>query len=196
LPRVLIIGDSISIGYTPSVQKRLKQQANIHRIPVNGGNTSFGLKNLSRWLGDEKWDVIHFNFGLHDARFDSPGKQQVAPADYEKNLREIVKRLQATGAKLIWCSTTPVPPGELKPARQFDDVAVYNRIAAKVMNENGITINDLNAFIQPQVGKYQNPQDVHFSAEGSEFLARQVASAIQAQLKKPNRAAAASSSGS
>jgi lysophospholipase L1-like esterase len=187
LPRVLIIGDSISIGYTPSVRRRLKGQANVHRIPANGGMSSTGLKNLSAWLGKDKWDVIHFNFGLHDAKFLSPGKQQVPPDAYENNLRELVKRMQATGAKLIWCTTTPVPPGELVPPRQFDDVGGYNRIAGKVMTECGVTVNDLNAFIRPHVAKYQTPHDVHFTAEGSEFLAEQVAAAIQAQLSKPNR---------
>lgn len=190
LPRVLLIGDSISIGYTPWVRKELQGQANVYRIPGNGGDTDNGLKKLSSWLGSNKWDVIHFNFGLHDAKFISPGKQEVLPADYEKNLRELVKLLQATGAKLIWCTTTPVPPGELKPARQFDDVAVYNRIAAKVMAENDVAINDLNAFIKPYVVKYQNPHDVHYGKAGYEFLAGQVASAIQAQLPKKTTAEA------
>jgi lysophospholipase L1-like esterase len=187
LPRVLIIGDSISIGYTPSVRRLLKGQANVHRIPTNGGMSSTGLTNLSAWLGKDKWDVIHFNFGLHDAKFLSPGKQQVPPDAYENNLRELVKRLQATGAKLIWCATTPVPPGELVPPRQFDDVAVYNGIAVKVMTAYGVTINDLNAFIRPHVANYQTPHDVHFTAEGSELLAKQVAAAIQAQLPKQGR---------
>ena len=187
LPRVLLIGDSISIGYTPSVRRRLKGKANVHRIPTNGGMSSTGLKNLSTWLGKDTWDVIHFNFGLHDAKFLSPGKQQVPPDAYENNLRELVKRLQATGAQLIWCATTPVPPGELVPPRQFDDVAVYNGIAGKVMTECGVTINDLNACIRPHVAKYQKPHDVHFTAEGSELLAEQVAAAIQAQLPKQGR---------
>ena len=69
LPRVLLIGDSITIGYTLEVRELLKDQANVHRIPTNGGPTTNGLKNLQVWLGDSKWDVIHFNWGLHDLKY-------------------------------------------------------------------------------------------------------------------------------
>jgi acyl-CoA thioesterase-1 len=128
--------------------------------------------------------VIHFNFGIHDAKLMQPGQQQVPPADYEKNLREIVKQLQATGAKLIWATITPIPEGELSPSRTFDKVPTYNGIATKVMTELGVTINDLNAAITPQLAKLQNPKDVHFNKEGSEFLAKEVAAKIEAQLPK------------
>ena len=100
LPRVLLIGDSISMGYTLDVRELLKDKANVHRIPTNGGPTTNGLKGLKDWLGDSKWDVIHFNWGLHDLKYiqDDPSKRadpkaegshpQVALADYEKNLAE------------------------------------------------------------------------------------------------------------
>ncbi|MGH9721085.1 MAG: SGNH/GDSL hydrolase family protein, partial [Bryobacteraceae bacterium] len=68
LPRVLLIGDSISIGYTETVRTELKGKANVHRIPTNGATTVNGLKNIDDWLGSKPWHVIHFNFGLHDLR--------------------------------------------------------------------------------------------------------------------------------
>ncbi len=184
LPRVLLIGDSISMGYTLPVRELLKGKANLHRIPANGGPTVNGLKNLKAWLGTGKWDVIHFNFGIHDAKFMQPGQQQVPPADYERNLRDIVKQLQATGAKLIWATITPIPDGELNPPRAFDKVPTYNAIARKVMEENSVSINDLNADITPHLARLQNPKDVHFNREGSEFLGKQVAAKIGAQLPK------------
>src|SRR5436190_2584885 len=68
LPRVLLIGDSISMGYTIPVRKALKGKANIHRILTNGSSTVTGLANLDEWLGKGKWDVIHLNWGLHDLK--------------------------------------------------------------------------------------------------------------------------------
>ena len=65
LPRVLLIGDSISIGYTAHVRAMLKGVANVHRPLTNCGPTTRGLENIDAWLGDGKWDVIHFNWGLH-----------------------------------------------------------------------------------------------------------------------------------
>src|SRR5690349_5848626 len=77
LPRVLIIGDSISMGYTLPVRTLLAGKANVHRIAENGGPTSNGVEKLSAWLGSGHWDVIHFNFGLHDLKIMEGGKHQV-----------------------------------------------------------------------------------------------------------------------
>src|SRR5207247_1734668 len=82
LPRVLLIGDSISMGYTQPVRELLKGKANVHRIGENGGPTTNGLKNLTQSLGEGKWDVIHFNWGLHDIKIDKSGKHQVPIEEY------------------------------------------------------------------------------------------------------------------
>jgi acyl-CoA thioesterase-1 len=182
LPRVLIIGDSISMGYTLPVRKLLAGKANVHRIPTNGGPTSRGVASLKNWLGEGKWDVIHFNWGLHDLKRMPDGKHQVPIEDYEKNLRTLVAQMKETGAKLIWCSTTPVPEGDLKPPRSNDDVIKYNEVAAKVMAENGIEIDDLYAFALPQLKDIQRPANVHFTSKGSDELAKQVAGVIEKAL--------------
>ena len=115
LPRVLLIGDSISIGYTIPVRNLMKDKANVHRALTNCGPTTKGLKELSKWIGDKPWDVIHFNWGLHDLKYMGPqgqnladpkaadSHQQVPPAEYEKNLRQLVAQLKKTKATLIWC---------------------------------------------------------------------------------------------
>src|SRR4051794_26533418 len=125
LPRVLLIGDSISIGYTLAVREALAGKANVHRPAANCGPTILGVAKLDDWLGQGYWDLIHFNWGLHDLRLDAPDKHQVALEQYEKNLRELVARLKKTGATLIWCSTTPVPETST-PTRKQDDVVAYN----------------------------------------------------------------------
>jgi len=182
LPRVLLIGDSISMGYTLPTRKLLEGKANVHRIPTNGGPTKNGVANIAKWLGTGKWDVIHFNWGIHDLKYMPDGKRQVEPADYEANLRSLVATLKKTGAQLIWASTTPIPEGELNPPRKFGQVKEYNDIAAKVMAENGIAIDDLNAYITPKLATLQNPHDVHYSAAGSDYLAQQVAAEITKAL--------------
>jgi lysophospholipase L1-like esterase len=182
LPRVLIIGDSISMGYTAPVRNLLEGKANVHRIPVNGGPTKNGVKYIDSWLGDGKWDVIHFNWGIHDLKIMEDGKRQVEPADYEKNLRDLVAKMKATGAKLIWATTTPIPNGKMVPDRKFGQVNEYNDIAAKVMKEAGVTTNDLNAHITPQFDKLAVPNDLHYKKEGSEYLAKKVAEEIEKAL--------------
>ena len=186
LPRVMLVGDSISMGYTPLVREALKGKANVHHPAENCGPSSRGVEKLDAWLGDGRWDVIHFNFGLHDIVM-KDGKQQVSLEDYEKNLRKIVERLKRTGAKLIWCSTTPAAD-HASPMRNNKDVIAYNAVAKKVMEENGIAINDLYAFAEPQITKIQRPKNVHYTEAGYKVLAGQVTKAVAAVL--PVKAAA------
>jgi acyl-CoA thioesterase-1 len=189
LPRVLILGDSISIGYTIAVRELLRDKANVHRPPANCGNTTQGLAHLDQWLGEGKWDVIHFNFGLHDLKYlDAEGRyvgppkgKQVTPLpQYEKNLRELVARLKKTEAKLIWASTTPVPDGSA--GRVAGEEIAYNRVAARIMDENGIVIDDLYGVMEKNLELYQRVSNVHFTTAGNRALARTVASSIEAAL--------------
>ncbi|MFT3882596.1 MAG: SGNH/GDSL hydrolase family protein [Gemmatales bacterium] len=185
LPRILLIGDSISMGYTLPVRKLYEGTANVHRPPENGGPTTTGLAKIDSWLtvnGSNKWDVIHFNWGLHDLKVTKEG-DQVSPDEYEKNLRLLVKKLKATGAKLIWATTTPVPGGKLNPPRKNEDVIQYNAIALKIMKEEGIAIDDLYAAVLPKQSDWQRPENVHFTEAGSKALADIVFKAIDQQLK-------------
>ena len=182
LPRVLLIVDSISIGYTLPTRALLDGKANVHRIPANGGPTSRGVQAIDTWLGDGKWDVIHFNWGLHDLKRMPDGKHQVALEEYRKNLVTLVTRLQATGAALIWASTTPVPEGNLKPLRSNEDVLAYNEAARAIMVAERIAVDDLYAFAEPRLSEIQRPENVHFTPKGSAELAKVVAASIEEAL--------------
>jgi dienelactone hydrolase len=198
LPNVLIIGDSISIGYTRAVRAKLAGKANTWRPmgakdPDNCGDTIIGLAKIDRWLGNQKWDVIHFNWGLWDLCYRDPaaanrrnrdkvrGKISVPPEDYEKNLEKLVTRLEATGAKLIWANTTLVPEGET--GRFVGDDEKYNEVAARVMKRHGIPTNDLFSLTKGFAGKYSvQAGDVHYTGAGYQQIAVQVAGAIETAL--------------
>ncbi|MBN2316834.1 MAG: SGNH/GDSL hydrolase family protein [Sedimentisphaerales bacterium] len=191
LPQVLIIGDSISIGYFEPTQKLLEGKADVVHNPGNAAHTANGLQKLTQWLGDTQWDVIHFNHGLHDLKYIDEkgknivvekGKQQIPIEDYEINLEAIVTRLKATGAKLIFATTTPVPDGT--GIRVKGDAEKYNRVALQVMNRHGIAIDDLYSFALPRLGDIQRPKNVHFTPQGSELLAEQVANSILKALEE------------
>jgi len=187
----MLIGDSISIGYTVPTRELLKGKANVHRPLTNCGPTTTGLTQLDKWLGDGKWDAIHFNWGLHDLKYmdansrlvdPAQGKQQVPIDQYEKNLDQLVERLKKTGAKLIWAATTPVPEGS--GGRVKGDAAKYNEAAKKVMDKHGVATDDLYAYALPRLDQIQQPRNVHFTAAGSKALAEQVAASILKALGK------------
>lgn len=190
LPKVLSIGDSISIGYFKPLQEKLKDIAIIVHNEGNAQHTAYGLKKLDEWLDDTRWDVIHFNHGLHDLKYVDAqgkntsvetGKQQMPIDQYERNLEEIVKRLRKTGAKLIFATTTPVPDGT--KIRVKGDAATYNRAALKVMEKHGVPINDLYSFALPRLKEIQRDSNVHFNPKGSEQLAEQCANSILKALE-------------
>jgi|EP01047_Picozoa_sp_COSAG01_P073539 hypothetical protein len=82
LPRVLLLGDSISIGYHLNVRARLEGVANVHRPDTNCGHTGKGVAMLRDWLaahGDRQWDVIHFNWVR--AFWAAPQRRLWLPAD-------------------------------------------------------------------------------------------------------------------
>ena len=195
LPNVLLIGDSISIGYTPSVVEALKGVANVQRAKANCGDTNRGKGALKKWLGDTKWDVIHFNWGLHDLCHRHPdakvygnrdkvnGTVAVPLKEYEQNLEQLVKQLKQTGARLIWASTTKVPEGEA--GRKVGDDIKYNAVAAKIMKKHGVAINDLHALsagFPPELST--RPGDVHYTKAGSARLAEQVVAIIRAHTMR------------
>ena len=186
LPRVLIIGDSISIHYTHFVRQFLEGKANVHRIPTNGGPTDRGLQHLDTWLGNGNWQVIYFNWGLHDSKYDKwdrkTGKRYSTPEAYAQNLGELVVRLKATGARLIWATTTPVPEG----ARTHDvgDSARFNAAAAPIMEKHGIAVSDLYSLVKPDLAAHIKPANIHFTHGGSRLLARKAAEDILAQLSR------------
>ncbi len=169
-PNILIIGDSISIGYTPFVARALAGKATVVHNEGNAAHTGNGVARLDTWLGDRKWDIIHFNFGLHDLKIMEGGKHQISIEEYGRNLETIVRRLKQTNAKLIWASTTPVPPGKVSPLRDPADVPKYNAVAARILETEKIAVNDL--FKADHSG--QLPANVHYTAAGYEALAQQV----------------------
>jgi acyl-CoA thioesterase-1 len=190
LPRVLLIGDSISIGYTLPVRARFTGRANVHRPGENCGPTIFGLARLDTWLGAGPWAVIHFNFGLHDLKYlDDQGNyvtsdrgHAVATLEqYEKNLRAIVARLHRTGARLIFATTTPVPAGTLGRVERSEQA--YNAVALRVMHELGVAVDDLGSYAQAHQAEIQLPQNVHYTSAGYTALAGLVADSIEKSLK-------------
>lgn len=182
LPRALIIGDSISLGYTPYVQDMLRGRVEVVHNPGNAQHTGTGLEKLDDWLGSEPWDLIHFNWGLWDLCYRHPeattygnrdkinGHQTFSISEYRSNLEGLVQKLKHTGARLIWASTTPVPPGEAGRVR--GDAVRYNAAAEDIMDAYGIPINDLYAYIYDRMNEFQvRYGDVHFTSAGYHYLA-------------------------
>jgi hypothetical protein len=201
LPRVLVIGDSISMNYHEAAKAALQGVANYHRNEGNAAASKEGVRNLELWLGNyqEKgghWDVIQFNHGLHDlkqtydAATDTFGAYNVPLDEYKKNLEKEIVILKKTGAKLIWCSTTPVPNHNKGTyARRKGATLEFNQAAREVMQKHPeILITDLANVVDssPVFDNWRKTVDVHFyQAAEQKMLGDAVAASVRAALAKP-----------
>jgi hypothetical protein len=122
------------------------------------------------YLGTGKWDVIHFNFGIHDH------VRKVPAETYADNLEKIVARLKQTGAKLVWASTTPLP--ETGTYAGDEEIVKLNELAAGIMQKNHVLIDDLYTFIKPHQAEWQRPSDCHFIEEKYDLIGQQVGKSI------------------
>jgi hypothetical protein len=193
-PRILIIGDSISIGYTPYVEAYFSGKAVVSHNPGNAQHTGTGLKNIEDWIGDGDWDIIQFNWGLWDLCYKVPsaegqaykdkihGTMLCSLDDYVSNLDSIVTILQEkSDAKLIFLTTTYVPEDE--PGRFSNDVGKYNEAAKSIMQNHSVTVHDIykeSVAIHNVFGK--GSSDVHYTPEGYKKLGSIVAEYLEETL--------------
>lgn len=189
LPRVVLIGDSIRLGYAPLVAKRLAGRVRIVSVEANGGDSANVLKNLDPWAIGEKPDLVHLNCGLHDLkRGKATGQHQVPLARYEENLKQLVARVRGAGIPLVFASTTPILD-ERHAARGADfdrveaDVERYNAAALAVMRGAGVTVHDLHWVVRQGGAEQMMLKDgTHYTPAGYERLAEAVADSILRQL--------------
>ena len=190
---VLIIGDSISMGFMPYVEKAISQDILVKHNPGNAASTINGIENLEYWLEPNHWDLILFNSGLHDLVYKNEhgeydtvkGKVSVPIDSYKKNLEIILAKLIKTKARIIFINTTMVPANSY--GRKMEDPAKYNEAANEVMKENGIEVLDLYTLSLAIYPLYHNKaREVHYSEKGYELLAGPVIETIYSSLPKNN----------
>lgn len=165
LPRVLLLCDFVTINSGYLVRQKLAGKANVDVSMTTGRQTQTEWPRYDASIRFGKFDVIHFSCGLHIIALPSKVNPQqqphIEPSEYENGVRACVAFLKTTQAKLIFSTMTTAP--------EEAQVDAYNKIAIKVMKENGIFINDLNADIGPALTKLQRPLSPEWKRIGSEF---------------------------
>ena len=195
MPTVLLLGDSIRIGYQDAVRRELEGVADVWAPAENGQHTVHELLNFWQWVAPRQPDVLHINAGLWDCRSLLPGdfSDRCVPLEhYRENVRRLLQLSQSqTRAKIIWATSTPInearhhaqQDADGRPARRIADVELYNAAASEVATSLGIEINDLYSFVrQSDMVEMLSEDGVHFTTEGSAQLGRKVAEAIRAHL--------------
>ena len=187
-PRVLVSGDSISIGYTPPAAELLAGEAELIHNPGNGGDSDNVLANMDAWLAEADADVVHLNCGLHDLKVARDTRAHQVPLErYRRNLTEIARRLTACGALPVWASSTSIIDARHNTVKEFDrhnaDVDAYNAVADEIMLAAGIRIDDLHAAaVAAGIETIICDDGVHMTEDGYAMLARAVADCLRGAL--------------
>jgi lysophospholipase L1-like esterase len=174
LPRVLLVGDSITRGYFGAVEKHLAGKAYCARLTTSKcvSDPTFN-DDLLLLLKQYKFSAIHFNNGLHGWGY--------TEEQYRDGLLKTVAavREHSGGAKFIWATTTPMR--ESSDLQRFSEkterVKVRNKLAAEIMNENDVVTNDLFELVKDHAD-WTSADGVHFNGQGNEALAKQVAESV------------------
>jgi lysophospholipase L1-like esterase len=176
LPRVLLIGDSITRAYYKGVEQNLKGKAYCARIATSKAIGDPALKaELHAFLPEATFDVIHFNIGMHGWAYSED--------EYRKHLPELLKEIRkdAPGAKLIWASTTLVRKDQSGGAANAR-IRARNAIAQAYFLREQIPIDDLSTLMAAHQDLHSD--DVHFISEGAALQAKQVALEIEKLLPR------------
>ena len=173
LPRVLLVGDSICNGYQRGVAQILEGKMNVSYWVSSYCVTSPGyLKRLALCLDEAKYDVVHFNNGLHSLGTPTD--------DWAKGLEAALRliREKQPQAKIVWCSSTPLTDAD-KTAKCRE----LNAAAAKVVAEFGVSATDDLFTLCDPLDREQNWMDVfHFKPEAVSKQADQVAVSVLSAL--------------
>lgn len=179
LPRVLLIGNSITRQYYPEVEKQLEGKAFVARLSTSKSLGDPGLlQEIALVLGYHQFDVVHFNNGMHGWEY--------SEKEYEAAFPDLLQTIRrgAPNAKLIWANTTPIRTGEKMD--QFDlrneRVKERNRIVCEYLKDKQVQINDLYSVAMNNTAFYGGKDGVHLQPIGVKMLANQVAGQIKVVL--------------
>ena len=171
-PTVLVVGDSISIGYTPTIAAGLPNYQVVHN-PCNASTTAWTKSQIGYWLNQRPtFEAITFNNGL----WDISAWAHVSDENYRDYLTEIAQRVKTKTANPLFVLTTEVLPGT--EGRIDADVVTKNNIARAVMALEGIPVLDLYSVSQTIQAEHVDATDVHFTALGSQILGTAILTAL------------------
>lgn len=191
LPTVLLLGDSIRLGYQPVVAAQLASTATVWGPEANGQDTATTLAHLDAWFTAVNPAVIHWNCGLHDLKRENGATETIVPlTQYAETLATIIARIRArTAAPLLFATTTPIHEARhaargLTFARFAADVDTYNNAARAVCARLTVPLNDLYRVVMDAGGvTLMLPDGTHYTEDGYRVLGTAVTDAVRPYLR-------------
>lgn len=190
MKKVLLLGDSIRMGYQNDVKEILSGEYEVICPEDNGRFAAYTLwqaNQMFKWNPDI--ELVHFNNGYWDMNIEAPMTEAIHPVEeYVSFLRRIVTLCRQCGAKVVFATTVPI----LEAGAAGDNTGVegtinysnewvkeYNAAAVETMKALDVPVNDLYALCMEDDRRYKCEDLLHLSAEGSRRCAEQVADYVR-----------------
>lgn len=194
MKKVLLLGDSIRMGYQGYIRELLKDKCEVYYDEADNGRfTAYTLWQANQMFKNYgKFDVVHWNNGYWDMNVEAPMIDAMTPIDeYVHFLKRIIGEIRRNGAEIIFATTTPVlDKGSaldntgiaMEISYDNDWVIQYNTAAKKLMAEENITVNDLYELMHKGKNYYKCPDRLHLTDEGYRLCAKQAVQLIEEKL--------------
>ena len=193
MKKIILLGDSIRMGYDKYAKMALDGVAEVYSPEENCRFTQYMLRFIHKWVGDSGFgkdtDLVHFNVGLWDViqiMHDEP----ITPIDvYEQYLHRICKRIRecCPKAKVVFATSTPIHQANYEAVkhefwRSNETIKAYNAVAVKVMKEEGIEVNDLYALMEGAPDEYFSDRTHYYTQPATEIMTGRVLQVIEEQI--------------
>lgn len=187
--KVVLIGDSIRMGYQHLVVRKCRE-AEVWGPAENGRHGIWVLDHFEEWVAHQRPDIVHANFGLHDATVQADGEPQIVLHQYRLCVRRFIAWVRELGnTGLIWATTTPLyVPEEGVPMarwrkREEARIETYNTAALEIVQREGIPVNDLHGVIMDNdFSRCLQEDGCHITEFGNEVLSDAVVKAIRSYM--------------
>ncbi len=181
MKNILLVGDSIRIGYDKSVKKSLEGVANVYYPAENCRFASYVLRYLHEYkalIKDGEVDVLHFNTGLWD-NLHLFEEEAHTPIDvYGYYMERICVRIKKLfpNTKVIFATSTSVQSEKMDKnfKRYNEEIEEYNKVAVEIVKRYGFEINDLYS-LSTTLPESAHSDSVHYyTSIGTEAFTKKV----------------------
>jgi sialate O-acetylesterase len=201
LPRVLIIGDSISGHYHERLRLLMEGKANIVGEASSSARpdprrsfwaligprfyrTDMATKgdDLKKFLAESgPWDIVHFNIGIHVFAGAKPGDEK----PYAEKLRQVVETIRESGAVCLFANSTGTVADNTIPKspNYLTNCKAFNAAAEEVMREMGVPVTDIYGLIQPRIKELISADLIHTNADADQMMAELIADRLTETIK-------------
>lgn len=193
MKRVLLLGDSIRMGYDDLIRDMLKDECEVVYEEDNGRFSSYTLWQANQCFKTYgRFDLVHWNNGYWDMNVEAPMTEAMHTVEeYVHFLGRIIHEIRRNGAKIVFATTTPVPEKGTSLDNtgtgmeiSYDNnwVEQYNTAAKKLMEQEHVPVNDLYALMLTRKDYYKCSDGLHLTEEGYRLCAEQAVRLIRKEL--------------